>query len=211
MALLTTQLEQLENAQLVRRAPDEELSYLFKHTLTQETAYESLLLKKRREIHHRVATAFEQVYSGQLDEYAAVLATHYAAAGDDAKTVTYAARAAELAQQHYALPEARHYFMQAIQSLSRLPESQQIRRCRIELIVQFGEIAWVAETPGRTVALFAEAEKLAHRLGDANETPEQALLLARIHYQLGGAHLAMGKVATALGSRTSTDLNPRSG
>jgi predicted ATPase len=48
---LDTALTQLENAQLVRRLAEEELAYLFKHALTHETAYESLLHKKRREIH----------------------------------------------------------------------------------------------------------------------------------------------------------------
>ena len=47
---LRTQLDQLENMQLVRRLPDEELTYLFKHALTQDTVYASLLLRTRREL-----------------------------------------------------------------------------------------------------------------------------------------------------------------
>ncbi len=45
---LDQSLTDLVNAQLVRPAPEEDLAYLFKHALTQETAYESLLVKKRR-------------------------------------------------------------------------------------------------------------------------------------------------------------------
>ncbi len=52
---LTAQLEQLESAQLVRRLPDEERAYLFKHALTQDAAYQSLLVKRRRGIHRLVA------------------------------------------------------------------------------------------------------------------------------------------------------------
>jgi predicted ATPase len=48
---LDTQLAQLETAQLVRRANDAEAAFQFKHTLTQETVYQSLLRAKRREIH----------------------------------------------------------------------------------------------------------------------------------------------------------------
>src|SRR5712692_5136526 len=94
---LETQITQLENAQLVRRTDDPEPAYLFKHTLTQETAYESMLLKKHREIHLRVARAYEELYADRLDEYAAVLAQHYAETGDDAKTLEYATRAGDAA------------------------------------------------------------------------------------------------------------------
>ncbi len=97
MATLATHLEQLETAQLVRRLPDEELAYLFKHALTQESAYESLLLNKRREIHRLVARAYEQFYPERLDEFAAVLAEYYAQVSDDAKTLEYTTRAGDVA------------------------------------------------------------------------------------------------------------------
>jgi predicted ATPase len=80
MAILKSQLDQLENVQLVRRLPEEELAYLFKHALTQESAYESILLKKRREIHRFVAEAYEQLYAERLDEIAALLTQHFAQA-----------------------------------------------------------------------------------------------------------------------------------
>src|SRR5919202_2943793 len=103
---LDTELAQLEDAQLVRRAAEEELAYLFKHALTQETAYESLLHKRRRELHLQVAQVIEQLYPKQLDEYAARLAQHYAEAGDDAKTLEYATRAGDIAARVYANAEA---------------------------------------------------------------------------------------------------------
>ncbi|MGE5265425.1 MAG: hypothetical protein ACM3S0_18755, partial [Acidobacteriota bacterium] len=81
---LITQLSQLESAQLVRRIGDEEDAYIFKHALTQDTAYQSLLLKRRREIHRLVAHAYEAQYGDRcLDDYAGILAQHYAEAGDD--------------------------------------------------------------------------------------------------------------------------------
>lgn len=62
---LSVQLEQLESAELVRRVPDEDISYLFKHALTQEAAYESLLMKKRREIRGQ---ALARISAARLDE-----------------------------------------------------------------------------------------------------------------------------------------------
>ena len=61
-------LGQLTESQLVRRTDDIDLSYLFKHGLTQETAYGSLLKTHRRDIHRAVASAMEQTYADRLDE-----------------------------------------------------------------------------------------------------------------------------------------------
>src|SRR5512135_192414 len=94
-ATLATRLAQLESAELVRRTLDKDLSFLFKHALTHESAYESLLVKKRREIHLLVAQAYEQLYPEHLDESAAWLAAHYAEAGKDAKVLEYATRAGD--------------------------------------------------------------------------------------------------------------------
>ncbi len=101
-----TRLAQLEDSQLIRRAVDPEPAYLFRHTLVQEITYASLLVKKRREIHRQVAEAIEQLLPEQLEQNAAMLAQHYAEAGEDAKTLTYATRAGDGAARVYANPEA---------------------------------------------------------------------------------------------------------
>lgn len=111
MTNLDATLGQLDAAQLVRHAGEEvEPTYMFKHTLTQETTYQSLLHTKRRAIHRRVADSIERLYPERLDEFAARLAQHYAEAGDDAKTFEYALRAGDNAARLYAHAEAiAHY------------------------------------------------------------------------------------------------------
>jgi predicted ATPase len=99
-------LARLENSQLVRRSDDFELAYVFKHTLSQETAYSSLLVKRRRQVHRQVAQSIERLYADRLDEFAPLLARHYNEAGDDVKTLEYATRAADGASRIYANGEA---------------------------------------------------------------------------------------------------------
>ena len=112
---LETELVQLETAQLVRRGDDPELQYLFKHALTQEAVYESLLRAKRREIHAQVARVYEDTYAERLDEIAALLAQHYAEAGADAKTLEYATRAGDAAARLYANAEAVMHYTRALE------------------------------------------------------------------------------------------------
>jgi predicted ATPase len=59
---IAAQLQRLKDAQLIRRADDDWLAYWFKHGLTQETAYQSRRVKKRREIHRQVAQALEEYF-----------------------------------------------------------------------------------------------------------------------------------------------------
>ncbi|MBI5304297.1 MAG: hypothetical protein HY868_19345 [Chloroflexi bacterium] len=98
-------LAQLETAQLVRHLIDAEPAYIFKHALTQDAAYQSLLQKQRREIHRRVAFACEQLYADQLDEHAALLAQHFECAEEDRKALEYLQRAAEYARRSFAARE----------------------------------------------------------------------------------------------------------
>lgn len=110
-----TQLAQLENAQLVRRAADVDLAYIFKHALTQEAAYHSLLQRQRRAIHRYVAETYEQLYPDQLNENAARLAQHYVQAGDDAKALAYSTRAGDVAARVYADEEAIEHYTRALE------------------------------------------------------------------------------------------------
>jgi tetratricopeptide (TPR) repeat protein len=111
---LARRLVELEAAELVRRLSDPELAYIFKHILTQETTYASLLRKSRGELHRLVAQTYENLYPDRLDEHAALLALHYFEAGDDAKALEYGQRAGDAAARVYAHAEAIEYYTQAL-------------------------------------------------------------------------------------------------
>lgn len=117
---LDSQLLQLENQEIVRRLAEPDLAFLFKHALTQETAYQSLLKKTRRDIHLQVASTIESLFADQLDGNAALLARHYAEAGDDAKTLEYATRAGDVSARVYANAEAVAHYSTAIDAAKRM-------------------------------------------------------------------------------------------
>jgi predicted ATPase len=184
MESLPAQLAQLENAQLVRRLNEEELAYLFKHALTQESAYESLLRKKRREIHLRVVQAYEQLYPDRLDEYAALLAQHYTEAGDDEKATTYLIRAGDQAARVYAHSEARVHYALALDALSRLPDNDENRRQRVDALIKQVSVSLRAAGPQQSLERMQQAETLLESLGG---DPADRARLARIHYWMGHA------------------------
>jgi len=86
-----------------------ELEYIFKHALTQEVAYNSLLLQRRKEIHEKIGKAIEELYPDRLDEFYEMLAYHATAAGQKERALRYLIRASERAHRAAAhLEEATH-------------------------------------------------------------------------------------------------------
>ena len=116
---LELELAKLENSQLVRRLTELDPAFLFKHGLVQETAYSSLLKNDRRQLHRTVGQALESLYPEQLDQNAALLARHFAEAGDDARTFAYARRAGDAAAAQYANIEALEFYSLALEVYRR--------------------------------------------------------------------------------------------
>jgi class 3 adenylate cyclase/tetratricopeptide (TPR) repeat protein len=112
---LDDDLVTLQRAQMIRqRARLLEAEYVFKHQLTQEAAYDSLLRRKRRDLHRRVAEALERVFPERIDEQLGLLAHHWERARVAEKAIDYLRRAGEQAAVHFANVEAVEYFSRAL-------------------------------------------------------------------------------------------------
>ena len=92
-----------------------ELEYIFKHALTQEVAYESLLKKRRQEIHCRIAQTIEELYADRLPEHYELLAYHYARSGQVEKAIEYLLLAGEKSNQSMAAQAACGFFRHALE------------------------------------------------------------------------------------------------
>jgi class 3 adenylate cyclase/tetratricopeptide (TPR) repeat protein len=107
-------LAQIEHVELIRvRQQVPELEYIFKHALVQEAAYGSILAERRRAIHRRVAEAIERLFAERLEEFASLLAHHYALAEDWEKAQAYLFKAGDQAGRMAADAEALEHYRQA--------------------------------------------------------------------------------------------------
>ena len=110
------QVAVLQRAELIReiaRIPERE--YNFRHALTQEAAYRTILRKERRAFHRRVAQAIEALFPEQVAEQAAALAWHYAEAEENGPAIHYYALAGHAAFRLYAAPEALTHYNRAVE------------------------------------------------------------------------------------------------
>lgn len=121
---LTTQLNTLESADLIRRAPPQpELEYLFRHALAQDAAYGSLLKQNRRALHQAVGETLERLHAERLDELAPVLGHHFCEADDHPRALKYFTRAGDLAAAKYANAEASLHYARALDIAPRVAPS----------------------------------------------------------------------------------------
>lgn len=132
--------------------------YTFKHSLTQEVAYQSQLSQWRARAHRSVAAAIERIYPDALDERAALLAHHYESAGDGAApAAAWHARAADWAQAASPVESMRHWrrVHELTGELDVSAERDELAaRSRIGLL----SLAWrVGMSPDETAAIHAAA------------------------------------------------------
>ena len=114
---LDAHLVTLQREQMVReRVRFPELEYIFKHHLTQDTAYRTLLKRQRRALHRRVAEALERVYPDRIEGQVELLAHHWDRAEEPQKASAYMARAGQKAARQHANEEALGYFGHALAS-----------------------------------------------------------------------------------------------
>ncbi len=104
-------LENEQFVQLLERLP--ELEYVFRHALVQEAAYDSILGERRKAIHRSVARAIESLFADRRDEYASLLAYHFARAEDWPSAQVYLLAAGDQAGRIAADAEALEHYRQA--------------------------------------------------------------------------------------------------
>jgi len=112
-----------------------ELEYIFKHALTQEVAYSSLLLKRRKEIHEKIGGVIEELYAERLEEYYEMLAYHYERSDNKEKAFKYLDLANQKAIRANAMEEAKVYFDKAMELLNIMPDIDRNQEKRISLLV----------------------------------------------------------------------------
>jgi tetratricopeptide (TPR) repeat protein len=138
-----TQLEQmlaeLRGAEFIYEQPAAgRVEYVFKHALTQEVAYNSLLIERRKQLHEQAGQALESIFAGQVDDHLSQLAHHYSHSGNLDKAIEYLGRAGQQAMQRSAHADAVGNLSSAIELLQHLPESPERIQRELLLHLTFG-------------------------------------------------------------------------
>jgi class 3 adenylate cyclase/tetratricopeptide (TPR) repeat protein len=175
-----------------------DLEYTFKHALTHEVAYGSVLHERRRALHARIVGAIEAVYPDRLAEHVERLA-HHALRGEVwDKAVTYLRQAGAKAWARSANREAVSSLEHALAALAHLPESRANLETGIDLRIDLRNALLPLAEIGRMEEHLAEAERLAEALQDQRRLSRVASYLAWCFHATGHHHRAVEAAGRAL-------------
>ncbi|MBE9521683.1 MAG: AAA family ATPase [Proteobacteria bacterium] len=189
---LLSYLSALKDSELIyERGIYPQSTYIFKHALTQEVAYDSLLLKRRKEIHEQIGTAIESLYPDRLEEHYELMAYHYARSANTEKALQYLDLANQKTAKLNAIEEAKAYFNEAMELLDTLHEDEENLQRRISLLVNQGRIFLLLLMMPEYYDLLTHYESM------ARELKNQALLGA-FYSRLGHCEYAFGQFDKAI-------------
>jgi len=189
-----------------------EVEYMFRHALTQETAYGTLLRRERREYHLRVGEAMEALFPGQQQELAPILAFHFREAGDP-RALAYGIAAGDAAFHLFAVAEAAGHYRQAMEMLETAQVSQPGQETYVHVHLRLGRCLELQSDYGAALQVYNRLEQTARKTGDrpvllaALLARGTALAIPTPHQDTRAAQRSVDEaldLAAALGDREST-------
>jgi len=157
-APLEQMLSDLQAGEFIYEQPAlADLEYAFKHALTQEVAYNSLLIERRKVLHERAAASMESLYVERLEDHLSDLAHHYRRSDNVSKAVKFLGRAGRQASQRSSHAEAMGLFTSALELLQVLPETPE--RIEQELALRLGLGAALTAAKGWSARKWARCSR----------------------------------------------------
>ena len=188
---MTPHLSVLRDSELLyERGIFPQATYIFRHSLTQEVAYDSLLQKRKQEIHERIGQAIEELYSDRLEEFYEILAYHYSKSEKHEKAYEYLKLSGDKATRSNSPWEAFRFCKAAIDAINMLPDNEHRKRrsieVRLSVLPSMGRLGFLEDS----LAILEEGERLCREVGDD-------MSLARLSSYIGLAYTLEGNTKQA--------------
>jgi len=182
---LDPQLHELTRLEfLSKRSGDADPVFIFTHTLTQEVAYESLPVARRRALHAAAGKALETTYVTRLEEVTDRLAHHFSRTEQADKAVLYLTRLAEKAARGHAHTEAVRILGEALGHCDRLTTQERERR-RLDLVLRQAHSLIYLGAFQAIVDLLLQHREMLEQLRDAALGGQYHFLMSRSYLFLG--------------------------
>jgi class 3 adenylate cyclase/tetratricopeptide (TPR) repeat protein len=187
-----------------------ELEYTFKHALTHEVAYRSLLQERRRALHAQIVEALETLAGDRLADQIERLADHAVRGEVWDKALRYCRQAGAKALERSASREAVGCYEQALAALEHLPAQRDLHEQAIDLWLDLRRAHTVLGQFERVLHDLHEAEMLAEALDDARRLGRVCVYMAQyfLHYGQYDRAITSGQRALALATAGGDHFTP---
>jgi class 3 adenylate cyclase/tetratricopeptide (TPR) repeat protein len=175
-----------------------ETEYAFKHSMTREVAYASLLRERRMILHERTARSLEILAAGRLDEHVERLADHAERGAIWDKALDYLKRSGIKATSLYANEDAVRFFERALTVLKKLPETRDSLEQAVDLRFQLRNALLPLGETDRILRCLDELDPILVRLGDKLRSAQYAAYRCNHHSLIGEQRRAIEFAETAI-------------
>ena len=165
-------ISELQRGEFVYEQPSmTDIEYTFKHALTQEVAYNSVLLERRKQLHEHAGRAIEMLYPASLDDHLAELAHHFSRSVNQIKAIEYLHRAGLQAMSRGALTQAVRDFEAALDLVKVLPKGSERDALELTLLNPLGTgyIAVRGYAAPEVGPVFGRARELCEQIGTQHQ------------------------------------------
>jgi class 3 adenylate cyclase/predicted ATPase len=205
--ILQQGLHQLVEAELLyQRGLPPQATYLFKHALIQDTAYQSLLRSTRQQHHQRIAQVLEERFPENCETQPELLAHHYTVAGCAEQAVVYWQRAGQQASDRLAHLEAISHWRTGIELLTTLPATPEHTQQALTLYIALGAALIITKgmAAPEVAQAFTQARALCQQGGEPSQLAPVLLGLWRFYHAQSQFHpaLEIGDTLLHLARRT---------
>jgi tetratricopeptide (TPR) repeat protein len=156
-------------------------NYLFKHALTREVVYDSILAKRKKKLHEEIGNAIEGLNRDNLSQHYEVLAEHYFLSENYLKSAEYSRLAGRKAEKTASFNDAIAYAKKGVTSLERLPQTDDVKKLIIDARTALG--LYITQ-----VNLFAEAKEAVDPITDLAISYVYKKRLCQIYTVIGAYH-----------------------
>jgi len=179
-------LDKLQSIELIyEKKLFPELEYTFKHALIQEVAYNSLLVKRRMELHVKIGLALEFLYADKLDESYETLAYHFSVGEEYPKAYQYLKLSGKKAESNFSHLEAFHFFEKALRTFDRVLRKEGGDAEKLEIYNLMRHPIAMSGYPKDSLRILTEGVEIAKALGDQKS-------LSRFHNDISLLYTARG-------------------
>lgn len=169
---LVQHLEQLASSEfLYQRGVLPESSYIFKHALIQDAAYNSLLISRRQQYHQQVAQVYEERFPETVETQPELVAHHFTEAGLNQQAVTYWQQAGQIAISRSAIIEAVNHLSAGLELLEELPDSPELATQELAIQTTLGHCLLQIRGYASPVAQqrYGRAQELIAEIGETSQ------------------------------------------
>jgi tetratricopeptide (TPR) repeat protein len=164
-----------------------ESTYIFKHALTREVVYDSILTKRKKRLHEEIGRAMEDIYTERLEEFYEMLAYHYSKSENFEKAYQYL----KLSGSKATAREAFHFYQQTIEVLTKMPETEENKSEQIEVHLLAAGLMFVLGFPKDSLVILQTGEALSKELGDEKSLAHFLSLIGQ-YYGFKGEDILLG-------------------